>query len=94
MTVLISNVNKITSSFQEFKKKQSRTFNEEDKFHGGTFTSLRKRHSLPLIKRDKYSDLYDLITLIEGYTSPCVIINLFHHPGSNSGNACFLELEK
>ncbi|KAM3624456.1 uncharacterized protein V6R79_023731 [Siganus canaliculatus] len=68
-------------SFQEFKKKT-----EEDFFRGGqvswwNFYFSEMRGSLPFIKRDKYDELYDLITPTEGHTSPCVLINLFHHPG-------------
>ncbi|XP_071773676.1 sterile alpha motif domain-containing protein 9-like isoform X2 [Centroberyx gerrardi] len=68
-------------SFQEFKKKT-----EEDFYRGGQVTwwnfYLSERPGcLPFIKREKYNELYDLITPVEGYTSPCVMINLFHHPG-------------
>uniref|UniRef100_A0A3Q3L554 SAM domain-containing protein n=1 Tax=Mastacembelus armatus TaxID=205130 RepID=A0A3Q3L554_9TELE len=68
-------------SFEEFKKKI-----EEDFYRGGqvswwNFYLSEKKGSLPFIKRDKYNELYDLITPVKGYTSPCVIINLFHAPG-------------
>uniref|UniRef100_A0A4W6EDU7 SAM domain-containing protein n=1 Tax=Lates calcarifer TaxID=8187 RepID=A0A4W6EDU7_LATCA len=68
-------------SFEEFKKKT-----EEDFYRGGqvswwNFYLSEKEGSLPFIKRDKYNELHDLITPVEGHTSPCVIINLFHHPG-------------
>uniref|UniRef100_UPI0037E96DE1 sterile alpha motif domain-containing protein 9-like n=1 Tax=Semicossyphus pulcher TaxID=241346 RepID=UPI0037E96DE1 len=67
-------------SFQEFKIKT-----EEDFFRGGQVTwwnfYLSEKDSLPFISRDKYRELYDLITPVEGYTTPCVMINLFHHPG-------------
>ncbi|XP_029919236.1 sterile alpha motif domain-containing protein 9-like isoform X2 [Myripristis murdjan] len=68
-------------SFQEFKKKT-----EEDFYRGGQVTwwnfYLSERPGChPFIKRDKYQELYDLITPVQGYTSPCVMINLFHHPG-------------
>ncbi|XP_035516842.1 sterile alpha motif domain-containing protein 9-like [Morone saxatilis] len=68
-------------SFQEFKRTT-----EEDFYRGGqvswwNFYLSEKNGSLPFIKRDKYNELYDLITPTEGYTSPCVMINLFHHPG-------------
>lgn len=68
-------------SFQEFKKKT-----EEDFYRGGqvtwwNFYLSEQTGSLPFIKRDKYNELVDLITPIQGYTFPCVVINLFHHPG-------------
>ncbi|XP_006804283.1 sterile alpha motif domain-containing protein 9-like [Neolamprologus brichardi] len=68
-------------SFQEFKKKT-----EEDFYRGGqvtwwNFYLSEQTGSLPFIKRDKYNELYDLITPVQGYTSLCVVINLFHHPG-------------
>ncbi|MEQ2291690.1 hypothetical protein AMECASPLE_015526 [Ameca splendens] len=68
-------------SFDEFSKKT-----EEDFYRGGqvtwwNFYFSELRGSLPFIKRDKYNELYDLIMPVEGYTSPCVMINLFHPPG-------------
>lgn len=68
-------------SFGEFKKKT-----EEDFYRGGqvswwNFYLSEMKGSLPFIKRDKFSDLHDLITPVQGYTFPCVVINLFHHPG-------------
>ncbi|XP_071263974.1 sterile alpha motif domain-containing protein 9-like [Salvelinus alpinus] len=68
-------------TFEEFK-----TNTEEDFYRGGQVTwwnfYLSERPGcLPFIKRDKYEDLHNLITPTEGYTSPCIIINLFHHPG-------------
>ncbi|XP_039990696.1 sterile alpha motif domain-containing protein 9-like [Xiphias gladius] len=68
-------------SFQEFKMKI-----EEDFYRGGqvswwNFYLSEKKDSLPFIKRDKFNELHDLITPVEGYKFPCVMINLFHHPG-------------
>lgn len=68
-------------SFDEFKRKT-----EEDFYRGGqvtwwNFYLSEKQGSLPFIKRDKYNELYDLITPVEGHTSLCLMINLFHHPG-------------
>ncbi|XP_074518573.1 sterile alpha motif domain-containing protein 9-like [Halichoeres trimaculatus] len=67
-------------SFEKFKIKT-----EEDFYRGGQVTwwnfYLSEKDSLPFISRDKYSELYDLITPVEGYTNPCTIISLFHHPG-------------
>ncbi|XP_071319421.1 sterile alpha motif domain-containing protein 9-like [Trachinotus anak] len=68
-------------SFQEFKMRT-----EEDFYRGGqvswwNFYLSEMKDSLPFIKRDKFNELYDLITPVTGYTSPCVMINLFHHPG-------------
>lgn len=67
-------------SFQEFKIKT-----EEDFYRGGQVTwwnfYLSERDNLPFISRDKYSELHELITPAEGHRTPCVIINLFHHPG-------------
>ncbi|KAM4750911.1 sterile alpha motif domain-containing protein 9-like [Anableps anableps] len=70
-----------SDSFDEFIKKT-----EEDFYRGGqvrwwNFYLSEQRGSLPFIKRDKYNELYDLITPVKGYTSPCVMINLFHPPG-------------
>uniref|UniRef100_I3K5H7 SAM domain-containing protein n=1 Tax=Oreochromis niloticus TaxID=8128 RepID=I3K5H7_ORENI len=68
-------------SFQEFKKKT-----EEDFYRGGqvtwwNFYLSEQTGSLPFVKRDKYNELFDLITPVQGYKLPCVVINLFHHPG-------------
>ncbi|XP_023261439.1 sterile alpha motif domain-containing protein 9-like [Seriola lalandi dorsalis] len=68
-------------SFKEFKTKT-----EEDFYRGGqvswwNFYLSEMKGSLPFIKRDKFDELCDLITPVNGYTSPCVMINLFHHPG-------------
>ncbi|CAL8329232.1 unnamed protein product [Lota lota] len=68
-------------SFGEFKRKT-----EEEYYRGGRVTwwnfYLSERPGcLPFIKRDKYKDLYDLITCPESFTSTCVMVNLFHHPG-------------
>uniref|UniRef100_A0A3Q2DPW4 Sterile alpha motif domain-containing protein 9-like n=1 Tax=Cyprinodon variegatus TaxID=28743 RepID=A0A3Q2DPW4_CYPVA len=70
-----------TASFDEFYKKT-----EEDFYRGGqvrwwNFYFSEQRGSLPFIKRDKYDELYNLITPVDSYTSPCVMINLFHAPG-------------
>uniref|UniRef100_A0A3B5M4R3 SAM domain-containing protein n=1 Tax=Xiphophorus couchianus TaxID=32473 RepID=A0A3B5M4R3_9TELE len=70
-----------SDSFDEFNKKI-----EEDFYRGGqvrwwNFHLSEQRGSLPFIKRDKYNELYDLITPVEGYRSSCVMINLFHPPG-------------
>ncbi|XP_034043685.1 sterile alpha motif domain-containing protein 9 [Thalassophryne amazonica] len=70
-----------TAAFKEFKIKT-----EEDFYRGGqvswwNFYLSEMPGCLPFIKRDKYNELYDLITPVEGHTSPCVIINLFHFPG-------------
>lgn len=59
---------------------------EEDFYRGGqvswwNFYLSEMKDNLPFIKRDKYNDLYDLITPVQGYTSQCLMINLFHHPG-------------
>ncbi len=68
-------------SFMQFKNKI-----EEDFYRGGqvkwwNFYLSERPGSIPFIKRDKYEELHNLITPTEGYSSPCVIINLFHHPG-------------
>lgn len=68
-------------SFEAFKTKT-----EEDFYRGGQVTwwnfYLSERPGcLPFIKRDIYDDLYDLITPTQSYTSPCVMLNLFHPPG-------------
>lgn len=68
-------------AFKEFKMKI-----EEDFYRGGqvswwNFYLSEKKHSPPFIKRNKYDELHDLITPVRGYTSPCIMINLFHHPG-------------
>ncbi|XP_041641407.1 sterile alpha motif domain-containing protein 9-like [Cheilinus undulatus] len=70
----------MNDSFQNFKIRT-----EEDFYRGGQVTwwnfYLSEKDSLPFISRDKYKELYDLITPVEGHITPCVIINLFHHPG-------------
>ncbi|XP_031416183.1 sterile alpha motif domain-containing protein 9 [Clupea harengus] len=68
-------------SFRDVKTKM-----EEDFYRGGqvtwwNFYFSEKPGCLPFIKRDKYEDLYNLMTPTGGYTSPCIIISLFHHPG-------------
>ncbi|XP_040924267.1 sterile alpha motif domain-containing protein 9 [Betta splendens] len=67
-------------SFQEFKKKV-----EEDFYRGGQVSwwnfYLSEKDRLPFIKRDKFDELYDLITPVQVHASQCVMINLFHHPG-------------
>uniref|UniRef100_A0A673I447 SAM domain-containing protein n=1 Tax=Sinocyclocheilus rhinocerous TaxID=307959 RepID=A0A673I447_9TELE len=68
-------------SFMQFKNKT-----EEDFYRGGqvkwwNFYLSERPGSIPFIKRDKYEELHNLITPTEGYSSPCIIINLFHHPG-------------
>ncbi|XP_076001040.1 sterile alpha motif domain-containing protein 9-like isoform X2 [Genypterus blacodes] len=68
-------------SFKSFK-----TQVEEDYYRGGqvswwNFYLSEKPGCLPFIKRDTYQELHDLITPTEGHTYPCVMINLFHHPG-------------
>lgn len=71
----------LSNSFLEFKNKT-----EEDFYRGGkvtwwNFYLSEQPGCLPFIKRDKFEELYDLITPQEGYKTTCVIINLFHHPG-------------
>lgn len=69
------------NSFEEFKKNT-----EEDFYRGGrvswwNFYFSGQMGSLPFIKRDKYDELHKLICPVQGHTSPCVIVSLFHHPG-------------
>ncbi|KAM8772036.1 sterile alpha motif domain-containing protein 9-like isoform 2-T3 [Acanthopagrus schlegelii] len=68
-------------SFQEFKKKTEAGFYRGGQVSWWNFYLSEMKGSLPFIKRDKYNELYDLITPTESYNTPCVIINLFHHPG-------------
>lgn len=68
-------------SFQEFKKKTEAGFYRGGQVSWWNFYLSEMKGSLPFIKRDKYNELYDLITPIESYKTPCVIVNLFHHPG-------------
>ncbi|KAM9770664.1 sterile alpha motif domain-containing protein 9-like [Menidia menidia] len=70
-----------SENFHDFKKKT-----EEDFYRGGqvtwwNFYLSENTGCLPFIKRDKYNELYDLITPVGYHTQPCVMINLFHHPG-------------
>nr|XP_015197335.1 PREDICTED: sterile alpha motif domain-containing protein 9-like [Lepisosteus oculatus] len=67
--------------FDDFKN-----IKEEDFYRGGkvtwwNFYFSETPGSLPFIKRDKYEELYNLITPDGGFATPCVILNLFHHPG-------------
>ncbi|XP_067434269.1 sterile alpha motif domain-containing protein 9-like [Thunnus thynnus] len=68
-------------SFQEFKMKTEENFYRGGQVSWWNFYLSEKPGCLPFIKRDKYKELYDLITPVEGYTNPCVMINLLHHPG-------------
>ncbi|XP_040923060.1 sterile alpha motif domain-containing protein 9-like [Toxotes jaculatrix] len=68
-------------SFQEFKTKTEEHFYRGGQVSWWNFYLSEMEGSLPFIKRDKFNELYELITPVGGYTSPCVMINLFHHPG-------------
>lgn len=70
-----------SDSFDEFNKKVEENFYRGGQVRWWNFHLSEQRGSLPFIKRDKYNELYDLITPVEGYTSSCVMINLFHPPG-------------
>lgn len=71
----------INKTFKDFKTKT-----EEDFYRGGqvtwwNFFLSEMPGCLPFIKRDNFNNLRDLITLTGENTFPCVMINLFHHPG-------------
>ncbi|KAM7393531.1 hypothetical protein PAMP_020394 [Pampus punctatissimus] len=68
-------------SFQEFKMKTEENFYRGGQVSWWNFYLSEKPGCLPFIKRDKYKELYNLITPVEGYTYPCVMINLLHQPG-------------
>ncbi|XP_032419221.1 sterile alpha motif domain-containing protein 9-like [Xiphophorus hellerii] len=70
-----------SDSFDEFNKKVEENFYRGGQVRWWNFHLSEQRGSLPFIKRDKYNELYDLITPVEGYRSSCVMINLFHPPG-------------
>ncbi|CAK6957971.1 sterile alpha motif domain-containing protein 9-like, partial [Scomber scombrus] len=68
-------------SFQEFKLKTEENFYRGGQVSWWNFYLSETPGCLPFIKRDKYKELYDLITPVEGHPYPCVMINLLHHPG-------------
>ncbi|XP_033823144.1 sterile alpha motif domain-containing protein 9-like [Periophthalmus magnuspinnatus] len=68
-------------SFEEFKKNTEEVFYRGGQVSWWNFYLSEQPGSLPFIKRDKYGDLYQLICPVQGYTSPCVVVPLFHHPG-------------
>ncbi|KAL1250689.1 hypothetical protein QQF64_018485 [Cirrhinus molitorella] len=70
-----------TDSFLQFKNKTEKDFYRGGQVKWWNFYLSERPGSIPFIKRDKYEELHNLITPTEGYSSPCVIINLFHHPG-------------
>uniref|UniRef100_A0A672ZUE0 SAM domain-containing protein n=1 Tax=Sphaeramia orbicularis TaxID=375764 RepID=A0A672ZUE0_9TELE len=69
------------NSFQEFVKETEEHFYRGGQISWWNFYLSEQPGCLPFIKRDKYGDLYELITPVQAYTSPCAVINLFHHPG-------------
>ncbi|XP_030208023.1 sterile alpha motif domain-containing protein 9 isoform X2 [Gadus morhua] len=68
-------------TFGEFKRKTEENFYRGGRVTWWDFYLSERPGCLPFIKRDKYKDLYELITFPESSTSPCVMVNLFHHPG-------------
>ncbi|XP_051993060.1 sterile alpha motif domain-containing protein 9-like [Xyrauchen texanus] len=68
-------------SFTKFKNKTEEEFYRGGQVKWWNFYLSEKPGSIPFIKRDKYEELHNLITPTEGYSCPCVTINLFHHPG-------------
>ncbi|KAL4604998.1 sterile alpha motif domain-containing protein 9-like [Arapaima gigas] len=67
--------------FKTFKKQTEEEFYRGGKVTWWNFYLSEGPGCVPFIKRDKFDDLCNLITPQEGYRTPCVIINLFHHPG-------------
>lgn len=68
-------------TFEDFKKNIEENFYRGGKVTWWNFYLSEKPGCLPFIKRDKFEELYNLLTPMDGHTSPCVIINLFHPPG-------------
>ncbi|KAK7929765.1 hypothetical protein WMY93_006160 [Mugilogobius chulae] len=68
-------------SFEEFKKNTEEVFYRGGQVSWWNFYLSEQPGSLPFIKRDKYDELHQLICPAQSYTSPCVIVSLFHHPG-------------
>lgn len=69
------------NSFQEFVKETEEHFYRGGQISWWNFYLSEQPGCLPFIKRDRYDDLYELITPVQGHTCPCAIIKLFHHPG-------------
>uniref|UniRef100_A0AAV2LPR5 SAM domain-containing protein n=1 Tax=Knipowitschia caucasica TaxID=637954 RepID=A0AAV2LPR5_KNICA len=67
--------------FEEFKKNIEEEFYRGGQVSWWNFNLAEQRGSLPFIKRDKYDELHQLICPVQSYTSPCVVVSLFHHPG-------------
>uniref|UniRef100_A0A3P8YRJ4 SAM domain-containing protein n=1 Tax=Esox lucius TaxID=8010 RepID=A0A3P8YRJ4_ESOLU len=68
-------------TFEEFQTNVEKDFYRGGQVRWWNFYFSEQPGCLPFIRRDKYEDLHNLITPTGRYTSPCVIINLFHPPG-------------
>ncbi|XP_055013855.1 sterile alpha motif domain-containing protein 9-like [Boleophthalmus pectinirostris] len=68
-------------SFDEFKKNTEEVFYRGGQVSWWNFYLSEQPGSLPFIRRDTYDDLHQLVCPRQSHTSPCVIVNLFHHPG-------------
>ncbi|XP_072318722.1 sterile alpha motif domain-containing protein 9-like [Eucyclogobius newberryi] len=79
-------------SFEEFKKNTEEVFYRGGPVSWWNFYLSEQPGSLPFIKRDKYDDLHQLICPVQGYTSPCVIVSLFHQPGCGGTTLAMLVL--
>ncbi|KAI4903957.1 hypothetical protein NFI96_000967 [Prochilodus magdalenae] len=71
-----------SSEFQNLKLEV-----EEEFYRGGGVSWLNlyfseKQNAKPFIKRDKYEAVMAMVTSqVKRHQSPCVLVNLFHHPG-------------
>ncbi|XP_036419583.1 sterile alpha motif domain-containing protein 9-like [Colossoma macropomum] len=71
-----------TEEFQDFKLKKEAEFYRGDKVEWWNFYFSDKTPTKPFIKRDKYTQVRNMIrSQTNEPTSKCVMVNLFHHPG-------------
>ncbi|XP_017554653.1 sterile alpha motif domain-containing protein 9 [Pygocentrus nattereri] len=71
-----------SEEFQDFKLKKEAEFYRGDKVEWWNFYFSDKTPTKPFIKRNKYTQVRNMITSQTNEpTSTCVMVNLFHHPG-------------
>ncbi|KAK1790105.1 hypothetical protein P4O66_002411 [Electrophorus voltai] len=71
-----------SEEFQDFKKRTEAEFYRGDKVKWWNFYFSDKTPTKPFVKRDKYTQIKQLIrSQTKEPTSTCVMLNLFHQPG-------------
>ncbi|XP_066508074.1 sterile alpha motif domain-containing protein 9-like [Hoplias malabaricus] len=71
-----------SEEFQDFKIKKEAEFYRGGKVEWWNFYFSDKTPTKPFIKRDKYTQVRNMVTFQTNEpTSTCVMVNLFHHPG-------------